>query len=161
MLIYKIKYAKYLHLLYYCTLSFVIAMLLRNPQDDNRGMDSSMCLVRRRGMVNPLDDTVCRESIRAVMDIFGGKWTFLIMGEMHSGARHFNELGKSLGISTKSLSDALKGLEANGIVTRTVLPTTPVTIEYTLTDKGRDFERVFYEMREWGRRWMGPWQEDT
>lgn len=106
--------------------------------------------------MNPLDDTLCVESIKRIMGIFGGKWSFAIIGELHLGARHFNDLNRKLGISTKSLADALKHLEANGVLIRTVHPTTPVTVEYSLTKKGRDFERVFLEMREWGKKWLQP-----
>ena len=85
-----------------------------------------------------------------MMEIFGGKWSFVIIGELHAGTKHFNELSKNLGISTKSLSDALKSLEANGVITRTVYSASPIKVEYSLTDKGRDFEEVFIAMREWG-----------
>lgn len=104
--------------------------------------------------MNPLDDMLCVESIKKIMENFGGKWSFVIIGELHTGTKRFNELSRKLGISTKSLSDALKNLESNGVVTRTVQATMPVTVEYSLTDKGRDFELVFKEMREWGRKWL-------
>lgn len=104
--------------------------------------------------MNPLDDTLCIDSIKKIMDIFGGKWSFVIIGELHAGTKHFNELIRKLGISTKSLSDALKNLELNGVIVRTVHSTVPVSVEYSLTDKGRDFERVFLEMREWGKKWL-------
>ncbi len=104
--------------------------------------------------MNPLDDVVCVESIRRVMDIFGGKWSFLILGELRAGTKHFNEISRNLGINTKSLSDILKSFEMNGIIIRTVLPTSPVTVEYSLTDKGRDFEHVFLAMRDWGMKWL-------
>jgi len=104
--------------------------------------------------MNPLDDMLCVDSIKSIMNIFGGKWTFVIIGELHTGTKRFNELGRKLGISTKSLSDALKSLELHGVVVRTVHSTTPVTVDYSLTDKGRDFERVFIEMREWGKKWL-------
>lgn len=104
--------------------------------------------------MKPTEDVVCVDSIRMIMDIFGGKWTFLIMGELHDGAKHFNELNRLIGCSTKSLSDALKSLEEKEIVARTVIPTKPVSIEYSLTEKGRDFEKVFFEMRNWGAKWL-------
>ena len=106
--------------------------------------------------MHPIEDQLCVESIKKVTEIFGGKWAFRIMAELHMETKRFNELGKKLGISTKSLSDALKSLEQNGIVERKVIPTTPVTVEYSLTEKGRDFERVFFEMREWGKKWLQP-----
>lgn len=104
--------------------------------------------------MNPLDDTLCIDSIKKIMDIFGGKWSFVIIGELHTGTKRFNELSRKLGISTKSLSDALKNLESNQVIVRTVHSTIPVTVEYSLTDKGRDFECVFIEMREWGKKWL-------
>lgn len=104
--------------------------------------------------MNPTNDTICVDSIRYIMQIFGGKWTFLIMGELHNGPRRFNDLNRSIGCNTKSLSDTLKVLEKNEIITRTIFPTTPVTIEYALTEKGKDFEKVFIEMRNWGKKWL-------
>lgn len=104
--------------------------------------------------MNPKDDIVCVEAIRHIMQIFNGKWAFLVMGELHTGPKRFNQINKSIGCSTKSLSDTLKLLETNEIVVRTVQPTTPVTVEYALTEKGRDFEQVFYEMRKWGEKWL-------
>lgn len=100
------------------------------------------------------EDIICVESIRRVMQIFGNKWAFMVMGELHDGARRFNDLNRALGCSTKSLSDTLKSLEAEGIISRTVLPTIPVTVEYALEEKGRDFEGVFREMRIWGAKWL-------
>jgi DNA-binding HxlR family transcriptional regulator len=110
--------------------------------------------VKRCEKMNPNNDMICVESIKKVMEIFGGKWSFLIIGELHEGTKRFNEMNRNLGISTKALSDALKSLESNGIITRTVYSTSPVTVEYSLTDKGRDFERVFIAMREWGMKWL-------
>ena len=104
--------------------------------------------------MNVLEDIICVESIRKIMQIFGGKWAFLIMGELSSGPKRFNQMNRDLGCSTKSLTDALKTLEAEGIVNRTVYPTSPVVIEYSLTEKGKDFEQVFKEMRKWGEKWL-------
>lgn len=104
--------------------------------------------------MNPMDDELCIESLKQIMEIFGGKWSFIIIGELHAGTKHFNELKRNLQISTKSLSDALKNLESNGIITRTVYSTSPIKVEYSLTEKGRDFEKVFLEMRNWGIKWL-------
>lgn len=96
--------------------------------------------------MNPLDDTLCINSIKKIMEIFSGKWSFLISGELRTGTKHFNELSRKLGISTKSLSDTLKSLESNEIIIRTVHPTSPVTVEYSLTEKGCDFELIVNSM---------------
>lgn len=104
--------------------------------------------------MNPTEGIVCVEAIQHIMQIFSSKWAFMVMGELHSGVKRFNQINKSIGCSTKSLSDTLKLLETNGIIIRAVQATTPVTVEYSLTDKGRDFEKVFYEMRNWGDKWL-------
>ncbi len=104
--------------------------------------------------MKPTDDLICVDTLRRSMEIFGGKWTFIIMGELHNGPMRFNQLNKNIGCSTKSLSDALKSLEKNEIVKREVLPTTPVTVEYSLTEKGMDFQKVFHEMTLWGAKWL-------
>ncbi|HCC00974.1 MAG TPA: transcriptional regulator [Ruminococcaceae bacterium] len=111
--------------------------------------------------MNPLDDQLCVDSIKKVMTIFGGKWTFLIMGTLYNGTTHFNELSRKLKISTKSLSDALKRLETHDIITRKVQPTTPITVEYALTEKGRDFQTIFAEMKTWGQKWLSEKEGDN
>lgn len=104
--------------------------------------------------MNPKEDTVCVESIRHIMQIFSSKWAFLVMGELHDGPKRFNQINKSIGCSTKSLTDTLKMLEGNGIIIRSVQSTMPISVEYSLTEKGRDFENVFVEMRKWGSKWL-------
>jgi len=104
--------------------------------------------------MKPTEDKICIESIRIIMDIFSSKWSFLIMGELYDSPKRFNELVKLIGCSTRSLSNTLKLLEENEIITRTVKPTVPVTVEYSLTQKGVDFQSVFVEMRNWGSKWL-------
>ena len=99
-------------------------------------------------------DAVCLNSIKGVMEIFGGKWSFLVLEQLHIGTMRFNELNKALNISTKSLTDTLKHLEENGIIKRTVKPTVPVTVEYSLTEKGRAFDNVLLAMKEWGNQYL-------
>lgn len=100
-------------------------------------------------------DAVCVNSIRNVLEVFGGKWAFLVLEQLHLGTMRFNELSKSLNINTKSLTDTLQHLEKNGIIRREVKPTVPVTVEYSLTAKGRDFDGVLLAMKEWNQKWTG------
>lgn len=97
---------------------------------------------------------VCMQTIKQTMDIFGGKWTILILSALYTGTKRFNEMSKDLGINTKSLTDSLRSLESNGIVIRTVNSTSPVTVTYSLTDKGRDFGQVLLLMNNWGIKWL-------
>jgi DNA-binding HxlR family transcriptional regulator len=100
------------------------------------------------------DDNACMKSIERVMGIFGGKWSFIIIDELHNGPRRFNQLNKNLNINTKSLTDALKHLEQHNIISRTVYPTVPVTVEYALTERGRAFDCVLDAMKDWSNRWL-------
>lgn len=104
--------------------------------------------------MEPLNDQICVESIKQIMKIFGGKWAFLIIGSLHSGPKRFNELSRILNINTKALTDTLKNLESNQIIIRKVIPTTPISVEYSLTQKGDDFQQVFLAMRDWGVKWL-------
>lgn len=78
----------------------------------------------------------------------------MLMGELHTGPRRFNELNRELNISTKSLTDTLRQLEQNGVIKREAFATVPVTVEYSLTEKGRDFEQVFLAMKFWAGKWL-------
>jgi len=99
-------------------------------------------------------DAVCLRSIRGVMEVFGGKWSFLVLEQLHIGTMRFSDLHRALGISTKSLTDTLKHLESNGIIAREVIPTVPVTVQYSLTEKGRAFDSVLLAMKDWGSTYL-------
>lgn len=99
-------------------------------------------------------DSVCIASVRRVMEVFGGKWAFLVLEQLHVGTMRFGDLRRALGVSTKSLTDTLRHLEECGIIERKAYPTVPVTVEYSLTEKGRSFDSVLLAMKEWGRTWL-------
>ena len=93
-------------------------------------------------------------SIEKALDILGGKWTFLIIRALFSGARRFGELRKSLaGVSPKTLADRLRELEQKGVVTRTAYATIPPTVTYELTEKGMSLMPLIKEMKMWGKKW--------
>jgi len=81
------------------------------------------------------------DDCRAVSEVLarvGDKWTILVVGELGPGPRRFNEIRKALGsISQRMLTLTLRGLERDGLVTRTVFPTIPPKVEYELTTLGR------------------------
>jgi DNA-binding HxlR family transcriptional regulator len=73
------------------------------------------------------------------MAFLGGAWTPNILWYLRGGPRRFNELRRDIdGVSGKVLSQRLQRLQADGIVTRTVMPTSPPTVDYELTDFGRE-----------------------
>ena len=75
------------------------------------------------------------------MEIIGGAWTANIIWYLSQDARRFSEIKADVvGISAKMLAQRLKRLEADGIVLRTVMPTSPPTVEYSLTEHGRELK---------------------
>lgn len=92
--------------------------------------------------------------VNRAQDVLGKKWTSLIIRDLKGGTRRFGALRKGLGhISTKTLTERLRELEAHGVVTRRVSPTVPVTVEYSLTDKGLALWPVIEVMRAWAETW--------
>jgi DNA-binding HxlR family transcriptional regulator len=93
--------------------------------------------------------------VEEVLNVIGGKWTFLILRDLIEGPKRFGELLHSLkGASPKTLSLRLKELERHGIVTRTVYPVIPPKVEYALTEKGLDLAPIFREINNWGYKWL-------
>jgi DNA-binding HxlR family transcriptional regulator len=89
-------------------------------------------------------------------EVLGGKWTTLIFRDLMGGTRRYSELMRSLdGISPRMLAERLKMLEAEGLVTRTVFPTVPLTTEYALTDLGRGMGPVIAAMAQFGQALQG------
>ncbi len=85
------------------------------------------------------------------MDILNGKWKITILCSLNEGKKKFKELQRHVGkITGKMLSKELKELEINELVTRTVLDTRPVTVEYELTTYGETLEHVILELISWG-----------
>lgn len=102
------------------------------------------------------DDTdhVCPKFHRAI-ELVGKRWTGAIIRALLHRPRRFSELRQAVsGLHDRALSERLKELEAEGIVERRVFPETPVRIEYALTPKGRDLERVITEVQRWADRWV-------
>lgn len=101
------------------------------------------------------NEGICPLHVMKVLEIFGGKWSFLIITQLFTGTKRYNELQRQLNhVSSKALSDSLRHLLNNEIITRQVYPTTPVTVEYSLTQKGIEFRNVMKEMSTWGEKWL-------
>ena len=81
------------------------------------------------------------EDCRAVSEVLarvGDKWTVLVVSALGEGPKRFNEIRRALGsISQRMLTLTLRGLERDGLVTRTVFPTIPPRVDYELTKLGR------------------------
>ena len=102
------------------------------------------------------DSAFCPKFHRAV-ELIGRRWTGAIIRAMRSGKSRFCDIGAAVpGLSDRLLSERLKELETEGIVIRTVVPETPVRIDYHLTAKGHDLQAVFDEIGAWAYRWPTP-----
>lgn len=102
---------------------------------------------------NHLNDTIC--PVARTAEIISGKWTLLIIRDLASGVKRFNQLERSLqGISPKTLSERLRSLEEEGIITRQMFAEVPPRVEYSLTEKGQDLIHVIESMRNYGSRWL-------
>lgn len=98
----------------------------------------------------------CPHFHRAV-ELIGRRWSGAILREMLAGGSRFSELRDAIpDISDRMLSERLKELEAEGLVTRRVYPETPVRVEYLLTDKGRGLEKVLAAIGDWADHWLEP-----
>lgn len=88
--------------------------------------------------------------VRPVLDKIADKWTILILTVLCPKPARFNEIKRRLnGVTHKALADALKRLERNGLVTRTVLPTAPVGVEYAITPLGHSLRQPFEALCTW------------
>jgi DNA-binding HxlR family transcriptional regulator len=86
--------------------------------------------------------------------VLGKKWYLVIVHRLLDKPRGFNELKDAVGdISAKILSQALQDMGEKGIVERRVSSESPVRVEYSLTEQGKDLAGVLRELYDWGKRW--------
>jgi DNA-binding HxlR family transcriptional regulator len=96
----------------------------------------------------------CYGPISAAIQVIGGKWSYFVIAQLCQGSQRFNQLRRSLsGVSIKSLTDTLRHLEQCGILNRRVFPTVPVSVEYSLTESGKEYGEILLKMRHWGEKW--------
>lgn len=96
------------------------------------------------------------EYCRATADLLariGDKWTVYVVGLLQNGPMRFNEIRRTIGgISQRMLTLTLRGLERDGLVTRTVYPTIPPRVDYELTELGRTLIGTLTGLAEWANR---------
>ena len=89
--------------------------------------------------------------VATTVQLIGSKWKLLILRNLLARPWRFNELKKNLeGISQKVLTDSLRSLEEDGIVTRTVYPEVPPRVEYSLSELGDSMRPIIRAMEDWG-----------
>jgi DNA-binding HxlR family transcriptional regulator len=91
----------------------------------------------------------CR-AVASVLSRVGDKWSVFVIMMLIDGPRRFNELKRAIGgISQRMLTLTLRGLEREGLVTRTVFPTVPPRVDYELTDLGRGLAEPVKALGQW------------
>ena len=89
--------------------------------------------------------------VATTVALIGSKWKLLILRNLMARPWRVNELKKDLnGVSQKVLTDSLRSLEEDGIVTRTVYPEVPPRVEYALSDLGESMRPIIDVMQRWG-----------
>jgi DNA-binding HxlR family transcriptional regulator len=97
-------------------------------------------------------------AFHGAIELIGRRWTGAILRVLLDGAERFSDIAASVpGLTDRMLSERLKELEAEGILTRTVIPETPVRVEYHLTEKGRALGCILDAVASWAHAWQaGP-----
>ena len=97
-------------------------------------------------------DCATRRTLGRIAD----KWTILVVGRLMQRACRFGELRRSIeGISSKVLTETLRALEADGLLTRSVEPTSPPAVTYALTPLGAGLGRAAFELKSWAEQHAG------
>jgi DNA-binding HxlR family transcriptional regulator len=96
-------------------------------------------------------DRDCR-GVASILARVGDKWSVFVIMMLGDGPKRFNELKRQIGgISQRMLTLTLRGLERDGLVTRTVFPTIPPRVDYELTDLGRGLSLPVQALGEWAK----------
>ncbi|MGW3953527.1 winged helix-turn-helix transcriptional regulator [Streptomyces sp. NPDC004752] len=115
-----------------------------------------MVTKRPTGSVDDADLTRADSLAREIFSDVANKWAFLIIESLGERTLRFSELRNEIeGISHKMLTQNLRMLERNGLVERTVHPTVPPRVEYTLTGPGRGLRATVDGMCAWTHRYLG------
>jgi DNA-binding HxlR family transcriptional regulator len=93
--------------------------------------------------------------VQVAVEIIGGKWKIYIIYNLLSGTKRFGELKKLLpGITQKMLTQQLRELESDGIISRLIYPEVPPKVEYSITKLGMTLEFVFQSLCNWGEEYL-------
>jgi DNA-binding HxlR family transcriptional regulator len=102
-----------------------------------------------------VEHTLCAK-FHAAVELIGRRWSGAVIQLLLRGPARFAELRDAIpDITDRMLSARLRELEEEGIILRTVIPETPVRVEYSLTAKGRALEPALASIGKWAERWAG------
>lgn len=117
-------------------------------------MESDTCLSMRFDEIPNVFDPDC--PTRMVLDRIADKWAMLLLRRLMDGPARFNQLHRDIrGISHKVLSQTLKRLERDGMISRQAFATVPVTVEYRITPLGETLARMIAQLTVWAETHIG------
>lgn len=97
--------------------------------------------------------------VATTVGLIGSKWKLLILRNLLARPWRFNELKKSLGgISQKVLTDSLRSMESDGLITRTVYAEVPPRVEYALSETGESMRPIISAMEQWGKDYKSQFE---
>ena len=100
--------------------------------------------------------------VATTVQLIGNKWKLLIIRNLLVRPWRFNELHKNLeGISQKVLTDCLRSMEADGIITRTAYAEVPPRVEYALSELGESMRPILNSMQAWGENYKAVMEKET
>ncbi|MEO8624201.1 MAG: helix-turn-helix domain-containing protein [bacterium] len=93
-------------------------------------------------------------AVEVTLSVIGGKWKLLIIGQLHRGVSRFGQLKRAIpGVTQTMLTQQLRELEEDGVVSRTIFPEIPPRVEYAMTEFGKTLECVLAVMGQWGENY--------
>lgn len=96
---------------------------------------------------------------RQVLDALSDKWVTLVLSALAGGPQRYNGLARTIaGVSPKMLTQTLRALEREGLVSRTIIPSVPVRVDYELTSLGRSLLGLFDTIKNWADTHIEEWQ---
>lgn len=108
-------------------------------------------LCAERGIIMLTKKELPECPVATTVALIGSKWKLLIIRNLLQRPWRFNELKRDLeGISQKVLTDSLRSMEADGLITRTVFPEVPPRVEYALSELGQSLKPILDSMVDWG-----------
>ena len=97
---------------------------------------------------------VCSRFHRAV-ELIGSRWTGAIIQTLLKGKTRYALIKAAIpDITDRMLSERLRSLETEGLLTRSVVPESPIRVEYELTEKGRSLQKALQELGTWAEKWI-------
>lgn len=100
--------------------------------------------------------------VATTVQLIGNKWKLLILRNLLVRPWRFNELQKNLeGISQKVLTDSLRSMQADGIITRTAYPEVPPRVEYALSELGESMRPILASMQTWGENYKAQYAQNS